>query len=65
MNHYKNNTTQPYMYTKSHNIRNCAELTSFIDEIGFLPLLRIGIMGWSAEEQVGKECAYTTLPDGG
>lgn len=53
------------MYIKPRNIHNCAELTGFVDEIGFLPLLRMGIMGWSAEEQVGEECAYTKLPDGG
>lgn len=58
-------TTYRSMYIKHHNIHSCAELTSFVDEIGFLPLLRMGITGWSAEEQVGEECAYTKLPDGG
>lgn len=53
------------MCIKHHNLHNCAELTSFVDEIGFLPLLRMGITGWSAEEQVSEECAYAKLPDGG
>lgn len=46
-------------------IHTCAELTAFIDEIGFLPLLRMGLTGWSAEEVVDEDCQYTPLPDGG
>ncbi len=42
-----------------------AELTDFVNEIGFLPLLGMGIKGWSAEEQIDEECSYTKLPDGG
>lgn len=37
----------------------------FVNEIGFLPLLGMGIKGWSAEEQVYEECGYAKLPDGG
>jgi len=47
------------------NIHNCAQLIELVDEIGFLPLLRVGVSGWSAEEQVAPECNYTPLPDGG
>ena len=46
-------------------IHTCAELTAFIDKIGFLPLLRMGVAGWSAEELVDEDCQYTPLPDGG
>ena len=46
-------------------IHTCAELTAFIDKIGFLPLLRMGVTGWSAEELVDEDCQYTPLPDGG
>lgn len=46
-------------------ILNSAELTKFVNEIGFLPLLDMGIEGWSAEEQVDEECGYVKLPDGG
>lgn len=53
------------MYIPFQNLHNCAELITFIDKIGFLPLLRMGIEGWSAEEQMNKQCAYKKLPDGG
>lgn len=53
------------MYTKYHNIHNSAELISLVDEIGILPLLRMGVSGWSAEEQVDRNCSYVKLPDGG
>lgn len=46
-------------------IQNCAQLIEFVNEIGFLPLLGMGIEGWSAEEQVDEECGYVKLPDGG
>lgn len=48
-----------------HKIYNAAQLTRFVNEIGFLPLLRIGVQGWSAEEQVDDDCGYTKLPDDG
>lgn len=47
------------------NIWHSAGLTDLVDEIGFLPLLDMGIGGWSAEEQADEECGYTKLPDGG
>lgn len=50
---------------KRRNIYNCAQLTELVDEVGFLPLLDMGVEGWSAEEQVDEECHYTKLPDGG
>lgn len=48
-----------------NEIHNCSELIEYINEIGFLPLLRMGLNGWSAEEAVDEECRYVTLPDGG
>lgn len=50
---------------KCRGILNCAGLIEFVDEIGFLPLLGMGIEGWSAEEQVDEECGYVKLLDGG
>lgn len=50
---------------KGRKIHNAAELVSFVEEIGFLPLLRVGVPGWSAEEQVDEDGQYTPLPDGG
>lgn len=38
---------------------------SFIQEVGFLPLLSSGVYGFSAEEVVSDDCRYTILPDGG
>lgn len=48
-----------------NEISNCSGLIEYINEIGFLPLLRMGLNGWSAEEAVDEECRYVTLPDGG
>lgn len=45
--------------------QSCSELIEYIDKIGFLPLLRMGIIGWSAEEVMNQEFQYTPLPDGG
>lgn len=53
-----------YLKNRS-DIHNCSELIAYIDEIGFLPLLRTGVAGWSAEDAVDEDCQYTTLPDGG
>lgn len=50
---------------KYQEIHNSTELAAFIDEIGFLPLLSMGIAGWSAEESADEDCQYTKLPDGG
>ncbi len=46
-------------------IYDAAQLTEYVNEIGFLPLLSMGIRGWSAEEQVDDDCGYTKWPDGG
>lgn len=53
------------MGLKRYNLHSCAQLVEFVDRIGFLPLLRMGVAGWSAEEQVDEDCQYTKLPDGG
>ena len=37
----------------------------YISEVGFLPLLAGGIVGFSAEEAVTDDCRYVVLPDGG
>lgn len=37
----------------------------YIDEVGMLPLLNMGVDGWSADDVVDEECHYTVLPDGG
>lgn len=37
----------------------------YINEVGFLPLLNLGIPGWSADEAVDDDCGYVVLPDGG
>lgn len=46
-------------------IHSCPELMDFINEVGLLPLLNIGVAGWSADDVVDEDCAYTVLPDGG
>ena len=46
-------------------IHSCPELIDYINEIGFLPLLPMGITGWSADEIVDEDCQYNRLPDGG
>lgn len=46
-------------------IHSCADLTAAVGRVGVLPLLRLGVLGWSADEMVGDECRYAVLPDGG
>lgn len=46
-------------------LHSCPELIDYINHIGFLPLLRMGIPRWSAEEITDEDCQYTRLPDGG
>ena len=46
-------------------IHSCAELITLIQEVGFLPLLDSGIVGYSAEEVVDEECRYVVFDDGG
>lgn len=38
---------------------------AYIQEVGFLPLLDSGIVGYSAEDIVDEDCRYVMLPDGG
>ncbi|MCD8293355.1 MAG: hypothetical protein LUC23_06295, partial [Prevotellaceae bacterium] len=46
-------------------IHSCPELIEYINRVGFLPLLYMGIHGWSAEAVVDEDCGYHCLPDGG
>lgn len=46
-------------------IHNCPELIEYVNRIGFLPLLNMGIGDWSAESVVDEDCRYVVLPDGG
>lgn len=48
-----------------HEIHNSQELMELIDAVGFLPLLNLGIDGWSAEDVADEDCGYVVLPDGG
>ena len=50
---------------KHDEIYSAAQLTAFIHEVGFLPLLDSGIRGFSAEEVVSDDCRYVVLDDGG
>ncbi len=47
------------------SLHSCPELIEYINEIGFLPLLRMGVWGWSAEEMVDADCQFAERPDGG
>ncbi len=38
---------------------------NYVSEVGFLPLLSLGVPGWSAEEVGDEESRYTVFPDGG
>ena len=46
-------------------ISNAPQMMEAIGELGFLPLLRCNINGFSAEEMVDEECRYVTYADGG
>jgi hypothetical protein len=46
-------------------IHSCPELMDYIDKVGFLPLLNMGISEWSAEAVLDEDCQYVVLPDGG
>lgn len=50
---------------KVGKIHSCAELIDYVNQIGFLPLLKMGVAGWSASEAVAEECQYKRLPRGG
>ena len=46
-------------------VSNAGELIDLIHELGFLPLLRSSVAGFSAEQMVAEECGYVVFPDGG
>lgn len=46
-------------------IHSCPELMDYIKSVGFLPLLNLGVYGWSADDAVDEDCGYQTFPDGG
>ena len=46
-------------------IYSASGLMKLIQQIGFLPLLDSGIVGFSAEEIVDEDCGYVALPEGG
>lgn len=50
---------------KMGKIHSCPELIDYVNEIGFLPLLPIGVKGWSASDVADKNCQYVKRPDGG
>ena len=43
---------------KAPEIYSAAQLTEFIHEVGFLPLLDSGIPGFAAEDIVTDDCRY-------
>ena len=45
-------------------IHTASALIDYINDVGFLPLLNVGIAGWSADEAVDEECRYAMRPDG-
>lgn len=50
---------------KFSEIHSCSQLTTFVQQVGFLPLLDSGITGFSADELAGEECRYVSIPGGG
>lgn len=47
------------------DIHSGAKLAEYVQEIGFLPLLDSGIIGYSAEDVVADDCRYVVFADGG
>ncbi len=47
------------------DVHNSVDLMHCVSEKGFLPLLSMGVRGWSAEEMCDEESCYIVLPDGG
>lgn len=47
------------------SIHDAASLIEYVNQVGFLPLLESGIVGFSAEEVVDDDCRYVVFPDGG
>ena len=52
-------------YMRDVEVHSCPELMGLIQEVGFLPLLDSGIVGYSAEAIVDDECRYVVYSDGG
>ena len=46
-------------------LHSCSELIDYINKVGFLPLLNMGIGEWSAEAVLDEDYQYMMLPDGG
>jgi len=46
-------------------IYSAAQLTEYIQKVGFLPLLESGISGFSADAIVEDDCRYVVFPEGG
>lgn len=46
-------------------VHSCTEMIDYIGKVGMLPLLNMGIPGWSADDVVDEDCGYIVLPDGG
>lgn len=46
-------------------IHTCTEMSDYIEETGFLPLLNIGVEGWSAEDVADEDAQYVHFPEGG
>lgn len=52
-------------FSDTERIHSGAQLSAYVQEVGFLPLLRSGVSGFSAEEVVDDDCGYVVFPDGG
>lgn len=50
---------------QTQDILSAADLIDFIHEVGFLPLWRSKIAGFSAEDVVDETCRYHPSPNGG
>lgn len=46
-------------------IQSAADLIDYVNLVGFLPLLNIGVDGWSAEDATDEEYGYIKHPEGG
>ena len=53
------------MMKSNLDIHSGAQLEEYVQEIGFLPLLDSGIVGYSAEAVVAADCHYVVFADGG
>lgn len=40
-------------------------MIDYVNDIGILPLLNLGIPGWSADDAASDDCRYNVFPDGG